>query len=108
MTDTAEVVRRVQIAAVRARSNAAEHDMLDVCEMLDPLCYGDGLTDVIGVCERVLADGREPSAQDVLNVLTLAHRSPTMWTAYGVRWREDLPDPLDTFRRLLAEGARAF
>lgn len=90
-----QIVERVMLAVAKARSNARESEGLEVAAFIDPLLYDDSNpVGLMTVCERVLADGREVSPQDAMNVLILAHRSPQARFAYNLRWHEDLPEPL--------------
>jgi hypothetical protein len=86
-----EIVRRIGLAAAKARSNAAESETLKVAQAIDPATYGDGPLSLITVSERILADGRIPEPIDVFNILVLAERSPSFVVVYGIITGEDLP-----------------
>ena len=93
MTPT-ELVKRVQMTVVKARSNAAEAGLLDSAMIGDPVLFGEGELSLLEVTERMLAD-REPTAMEAYNLLILADRSPGLAVMYGVRWEEDLPEPME-------------
>lgn len=92
-----ELVQRLQLTAVKARSNAAEPDLgqgnLERAESLDPLCYSTGEMSMLNITEKMLEGGREPTAMDVYNLLALIDlKSPSMQTMYFARWDEELPN----------------
>lgn len=93
-----EVVRRIMLTVVKARSIAAENGYLDIAEMFDPRNYGTEPLSLLTVAEAMLADGRTPAPLDVVNILTLANlgdTAPAFAAMYGVHWGEDLPDAME-------------
>lgn len=93
--ERAELIRRLQLTAVKARANAAEAETVEVAELIDPGLYGTGPLSLITVTERMLRDGRVPEPIDAYNALVLAHRSPGFVLMYELRWEDELPRPAE-------------
>lgn len=89
-----DVVRRVMLAVVKARSIAAENEGLDVAAYISPRLYGTDPLSLLTVCERILDCGRNVAPIDAMNVLTLARREPQMSAMYWLRWNAEMPEPL--------------
>ena len=99
-----EIVTRVQLTAVKARSIAAENETLDIVTSLDPILHSmDDPLSIIPMTEAMLAGDREPMLQDVMNLLYMASRSPGFALMYHLRWEEDPPDPMDALTSLMME-----
>lgn len=93
-----ELVRRIQLTAVRARSIMAETVGLDIAELLDPDLYGSGPLSLVTVTEHMLEAGRTPAPTDVMNVLILAYRSTGFAARYAYQWGEKLPEPIEAIK----------
>lgn len=99
MTTPKEMVQRLQLTAMKARSNASEEDIGGLANLeravgLDPLCYGTGEMSMLNITTKMLEG--EPVAMDVFNLLTLIHlKSPSMQTMYFARWDEQLPEAME-------------
>lgn len=86
-----ELVEKIMLSAVKARSNAREHVGDDevasfINEQLDPALWrGDELNFVV-VCERVLRGNREVTPIDLVNVLHLLNKSTPTQMSLALRW----------------------
>ena len=92
-----ELVRRVQLAIVKARSNSAEAGTLELGELMQPRVYGteDPLA-LLPMTQHVLSRGDAAvTAHDAWNVLAAARRLETFDLLYFLRWEEDPPESLE-------------
>lgn len=97
MNESETIVRRIMLTVVKARSISMENEGLDVAEQISPRIYGTGPLSLLTVCERMLA-GRDVTALDAMNVLTLAHQESQMAMMYQLRWDDEMPEPLSIFK----------
>jgi hypothetical protein len=67
-------VQGVMWAAQKSRSNMYESGTEDLGKMLFPKLWSTDWDNVLLVAERMLAEGREPTGQDAVNLSYLVHR----------------------------------
>lgn len=100
--NTSEIVRRVQLTTVKARSIAAENEHLDLMVELQPEVYSTGGMSLMTMTEAMLKDGRIPQSIDVFNLLTIANMALGFNVIYFSRWEEELPEATDAFSMEIA------
>lgn len=92
-----ELIQRLQLTAVKARSNAAEGGILEQGVLCDPFTYGDDELSLVGISTKML-DGA-PTVMDAYNLLVLAEmKSPALSLVYYMRWEDELPEAMAYLR----------
>lgn len=97
--ERATLVRRIQLAAVKARSIAAEMGTLELAKELTPAIHGEEGLAILPICELMLEEGREISQMDMMNLLAVCHSEQAFGfeSMFFIRWEEDLPSPMDVW-----------
>lgn len=91
--ETELMLRHLQLAIAKARSNALELMDEDIVYLISPGLDPDSLLN--GGLERLLDGRADIDWMGVRNILTLAWRDGVIPLSYGIMWGADLPEPED-------------
>jgi hypothetical protein len=103
-----EFIQAVMTSAQKARSNIVEGGYEDVGASLFPKLWTDDWDNILTVADRMLADGREPTGQDAVNLSYLIHRNEELSYLLAI-WPvtngyEEFPGPMECMARWAGVG----
>ena len=103
--DARNLVRQIQFAAQKCRSNAVESlgsdDVsLRVLADLNPRLDPDNDLNIVMACERMLADDRDVTGGDLYNLLTLVGQEPSIGMWWLFHGDGELPTPREALEAL--------